>query len=175
MLRRDQKIAIRRRGIDAGQHRHRPLKDLIVPAHANAGQVLVLVDDARLVRGRLKQIMNGAHTDGYAQQVAQKLDNATVRAVADQRQRDDHLTQPSLGDWQLEQRFVFRRGGQESVIQCGARLVCLLVNEFAAHSVSERQIAYRLRLRQRLNGQVLAITFLQPCRRANTPIHARPP
>jgi hypothetical protein len=111
MLRRDQKVAVCRRGIDAGQHRRRPLKDLVMQAHANARQVLVMVDEAGLPRDRLKQVVNGAHTDGHTQEITQELGDAAIRAVADQRKRDNHLTQPRFGDRQLEQRFVFRRGG----------------------------------------------------------------
>jgi hypothetical protein len=36
LLRRSQEIAIRRCGIDTGQHRHRALEDLIVQADMNA-------------------------------------------------------------------------------------------------------------------------------------------
>ena len=42
--------------------------------------------------------VNGADADGYAQQVTHELDNAEIRTPAHQRQRDDHLAQPSLGD-----------------------------------------------------------------------------
>jgi hypothetical protein len=35
MVGHSQKVAVSRRGIDAGQHRHCPLEDLIVQAHAN--------------------------------------------------------------------------------------------------------------------------------------------
>jgi hypothetical protein len=67
-----------------------------------------VVDDVRLARDRLKHVVNGAHTDGYAQQVAHELKDAAIRAVANQRERDDHLTQPCLGDRQFEQYHIFR-------------------------------------------------------------------
>jgi hypothetical protein len=50
-----------------------------------------VVDDAGPPRGRLKHVVNGAQTDGYAEPVTQELDDAAIRAAADQRQRDDHL------------------------------------------------------------------------------------
>jgi tRNA(Arg) A34 adenosine deaminase TadA len=59
MLFRDQKVAVRRRGIDAGQNRCRALEYLVVQAHANTRQVLGVVDKARLPRGRLKRIVHG--------------------------------------------------------------------------------------------------------------------
>jgi hypothetical protein len=37
-----------------------------VQAHTYAGRVLVVVDDARLLRGQLEHVMNGADTDGHA-------------------------------------------------------------------------------------------------------------
>ena len=109
MFRHSQEIAVSRCGIDAGQHRLCALKDLIVQAHTNAGQVLVMVDDTRLPRGQLEHMMNGADADGHAQQITQELHDAAIRAAADQRQRDDHLAQPCLADGQLEQHVVFRR------------------------------------------------------------------
>jgi hypothetical protein len=78
MLRGREKIAIHRRGIDAGQNRCRALKDLVMQAHANAGQILAFVDDARPPRDKLKQVVNGAQTDGHAQQIADEFDRATV-------------------------------------------------------------------------------------------------
>jgi hypothetical protein len=76
-----------------------------------------------------------------------EFDNAEIRAAAHQRQRDDHLTQPSLGDRYLEQDFILRSGADESVIQRETSLVSLLVNKFAAHPVPRRQIADRRRSR----------------------------
>jgi hypothetical protein len=109
MLRRNQQIAVRRPSIDAGQHGRPSLEDLVVQTHANARQVLAFIDNVRLSRGRLKHIVNGAQADRYAQQVAQKLDDAAIRAVANQRQRHNYLTQPCFGDRELEQPAFFRR------------------------------------------------------------------
>jgi len=142
-----------------------------VQAHANAGQVLVVVDGARLERGRLKHAVNAAHADGQAQQVAQDLHDAAIRAAADQRQPDDHLVQPGLRDRHLEQRLVVRPGRREGVVQYRAGLVRLLVDELTAHPVPGSQIADRPRTGQRLNGQVLTVTPGQPRCCANTSIH----
>lgn len=79
--------------------------------HANARQILAVVDHVRPPRQRLKDLVNGADADRNTQQVTHELHDATIRAVADQRQRDDHLAQPGLGDRQLEQHLVFRCGG----------------------------------------------------------------
>jgi len=95
---RRQQVAVGRRRIDTGQHGRGTVEDLVTQAHANAGQVLVVVDDARLPCGRLQDVVNAAHADGQAQQVTQELDDAAIRAAADQRQPDDHLAQPGLGD-----------------------------------------------------------------------------
>jgi hypothetical protein len=102
MVRCRQQIAVSRLGIDPGQHRHCALEELIVQAHTNGGEVRFMVDDIRCPRGRLKHLVDGAHTHRYAEQVTHEFDDAATRAAAYQRQRDDHLAQPALGDHQLE-------------------------------------------------------------------------
>jgi hypothetical protein len=83
MFRRNQQIAVRRSSIDTGQHGCPSLEDFVVQTHANARQVFAFIDNVHLSRRRLKLIVNGAQTDGYAQQVTQELDDAAIRAVAD--------------------------------------------------------------------------------------------
>ena len=117
--------------------------------------------------------MNRADADGHAQQITQELYNTAIRATADQRQRDDHLAQPSLADGQVEQHVVFWRTGQEDLIQRRTGLACLLVDELAAHAVSDRQIIDRRRSCQSLNGQVLTVTLRQHRRCANASSHIR--
>jgi hypothetical protein len=78
----------------------------VVQPRANARQILAAVDHPGLLRGRPEHVVNGAYADGYAQQVAHEFNNAEIRAAAHQRQRDDHLTQPSLGDRYLEQDMI---------------------------------------------------------------------
>jgi hypothetical protein len=95
-----------------------------VQADANAGQVLVLVDRARLPRGRLEHIVDAAQTDGQAQQVAQELNDAAIRAAVDQRQPDDHLVQPGLGHRQLEQNLSSGVAG-ENASSNTARALCV--------------------------------------------------
>jgi len=136
-----QDVAIRRLGIDAGQHGRGALEDLVVQTHANAGQVLALVDRARLPRGRLEHAVDAADADRQAQHAAQELDDAAIRAAADQRQPDDHLAQPGLGHRHLEQHLIVGHRRQERVIQRRANLVRLPVDELAADPVPDRQIA----------------------------------
>jgi hypothetical protein len=119
--------------------------------------------------------MNGPDADGYAQQATQELDDTAIRTAADQRQSDDHLAQPWLGDRQLEQHRILRSSRRESVVQRCARLVRLAINELAAHPVARRQITDRRRSGQRLNGQILTVTLRQQRRRANASIHLIPP
>jgi len=135
---------------------------------------LVVVDRACLPRRGLKHVVDAAHADGHAQQITQELDDAAIRAVADQRQRDDHLAQPGLGDRHLEQHLVVRRRRQERVIQRRSSLMRLLVDELATDPVPGRQIADRPRTGQCLNGQVLTVALRQPRRCANTSIHLAP-
>jgi hypothetical protein len=67
------------------------VEDLIMQAHTNARQIPVAANDAGLLRGGLKHLVDGANTDRYAQQVTQELHHAAIGAVADQRQAEDHL------------------------------------------------------------------------------------
>jgi hypothetical protein len=173
-LLRRQQVAVRRRGIDASEHGRGALEDLVVQTHPNAGQVLLPVDDAGLPRGRLKHVVDAADADGHAKQVAQELHDAAIRAAGDQRQADDHLAQPDLGHRQLEQHLAVRHGRREGISQCDAGLVRLLVDELAADTMPGGQVADRLRSRQRLNGQVLAVTSGQSRCCASTLIHFAP-
>jgi len=168
-------VAVCRVGIDTGQHRLSIVEDLIVQADADAGQVLLTVDDVSLLGCRLKHIVDGADADGHTQQIMQERDNATIRAVADQRQPDDHLAQPGLADRQLKQHRIVPCGGRESVIQRRLGFVALLIDELAAHPMPGGQIADRRRSGQRLNGQILTVTLRQQRRRANASIHLAPP
>jgi len=133
-----------------------------------------VVDRARLPRGRLEHVVDAAQADGHTQQVAQELDDAAIRAAAGQRQPNNHLVQPCLGDRQLEQHLMVGRGRREGVVQYRAGLVRLLVDELAAHPVPGSQIADRPRTGQRLNGQVLTVLLRQPRRCANMSIHLAP-
>src|SRR3954469_24962808 len=169
---RSQQVAIRRVGIDAGQYGLSTVEDLIVQADADAGQVLLTVDDASLLGCRLKHIVDGADADGHTQQVTQELNNAAIRAVADQRQPDDHLAQPGPGDRQLKQHRIVPCGRRESVIQRRLGFVGLLIDEFAAHPMPDCQIADCRRPRQHQNSQVLTLTLGQPCGAANASIHS---
>ena len=83
------------------------------------------VDHARLPRGRLEHVVDVAQADGHAQQVAQELDDAAVRTAADQRQPDDHLAQPGLGDRQLEQHLLVRASADEKASSSAARALCV--------------------------------------------------
>jgi hypothetical protein len=133
---------------------------------------LLAGDDASLLRSQLKHVVNRANADGHTQQIAQELDNAAIRAVADQRQPDDHLAQPGPGDRQLKQHRIVPCGRRESVIQRRLGFVGLLIDELAAHPVPDRQIADCRRPRQRQNRQVLTLTLGQPRGPANASIHS---
>ena len=60
-------------------------------AHSNAGQLFRIVDDDGVPSGCLKLVVDGAQADRDAQQITHEFDNTAIGAVADQRQRDDHL------------------------------------------------------------------------------------
>jgi hypothetical protein len=59
--------------------------------------------------------------------------NAAIRTVADERQTEGGLPQPTFGDRQVEQGLVIGRGGRrKGILQSGLRRGGLLVNELAA-------------------------------------------
>ena len=166
-------VAVGRRCIDAGQHGRGTLEHLVVQAHANARQVLVVVDRARLPRGRLEHAVDAAHADRHAEQVAQELHGTAMQAAADQRQPDDHRAQPRLGHRQPEQHRAVRHGRRECAVERSTGFARLLVDELAAHPMPGGQVAHRFRSRQRLNGQLLALAPGQPRCRTNSLVHTR--
>jgi hypothetical protein len=70
----------------------------------------------------------------YAEQVAHEFDGGAKRNVTDHRKRQDDLIEPSLGDRQHEEDLagVIGLGRREDVIECGAGLTKLPVDEWAA-------------------------------------------
>jgi hypothetical protein len=84
-----------------------------VQAHTNAGRVLGVVDDARLLRGQLEHVMNGADTDGHASR--SRRNSTPPRFELRQISGSPTITwrsqaQPCLGGRQLEEHFASLRG-----------------------------------------------------------------
>ena len=167
-------IAVRRRSIDAGEHRLAALEDLVMQTHLNGRQIDAAVDDDRLLGGGRLHVVYSAFADVHAQQVTQELNDAAVRTAADQRECNDDLAQPPAGDLQLEQHLLagVRRVDRKRFVQRSAGLALLLVDELAAHAVLGGQFRDRFRARQRPNGQVKTFALRQPRCRTPGSIHA---
>jgi hypothetical protein len=169
MLRRNQQIAVRRPGIDAGEHGRRSLEDFIVPAHTNARQVFAFIDDACLSRRRLKHVVNGAQADRYA--------NRSRRNSMTPRYELRHIRGSATITWRshalvtVNWKSTPARLGREGVIQRDTSLVRLLVDKLAAYLVPASQLTDGLRPGQRENGQILALTLRQLRRHATALIH----
>jgi hypothetical protein len=85
------------------------LEDLVVSSDANAGEVLLGVELARHLDGLLDDVVDGAQGDLDTEEVAQKFDDASERAVTDERESEDKLTQPCPRDGEMEQDGCIRR------------------------------------------------------------------
>ena len=144
-------------GIDAHEDRPSGLKDLVMGADADAGQVVRPVDLLGPRDGRVDDVVDGPQGELGVEEVAQKRDHAAVRTVADQDQREDQLTEPGLGDRQVEQDLIGRplrvEGGSEGVL--GG--VGLLVEELAADLMLPRQVGDGRCAGEDRDGQVLPL------------------
>jgi hypothetical protein len=154
MLGAGQKVARGRCGIDAGQHRHGTLKNFILQADANLGQILRAVDRCRFPGGALEPVVDRADADGEVEHVAQQFPHPAARAAADQGQRQHQLIQPSLGDRQVEQNATVAGGERE--VQCFHHLVFLPVDELPTDTLLVGKMRNWLGFHQRQKRDALA-------------------
>ena len=106
------------------------LKDFVVGADADGGQVLAEVVATGHGHGGADNVVDGARGEVVAEEVAEGLDGAAEGAVAAADQDEDDLPQPSLGDGEVEEDAVVRRG-REGVVQDTVGRVGDLVDELA--------------------------------------------
>ena len=143
----------------------RALKKLIVQSHPDRRQLNAVVDDDGVLRRPLVDIVHGAQTDGHAQHIVHEFHDTAHRGMSDHRQPERGLLQPSFGDRQREQHLVLVVSllSRKELIQRGAGLVHLPVDERAAHAVPGGQGADRFCARQSPNGHHLAFVGSQFC------------
>ena len=167
-----QHVAIRRRGVHAGQYRLRALEDLVVRADPHGRQLDAGVDVARPAGRRFENPVNGAHAYRPAHHITHELDHTSVRAATHQRQAKNHLLHHLLRDPQIEQNrvVIIGRCRKRRVQRC-ASAMRLGVHELAAHADLTSQLRDRLQSPQRPNGQRSALTFGQPRCRTTGSIH----
>jgi hypothetical protein len=158
-----QQIAIGR-GVDADEHGLRALKKLIVQSHPDRRQLNAVVDDDGVLRRPLVDIVHGAQTDGHAQQISHELHDAAHRGVSNHRQRQGDLLQPSFGDRQREQHLVLAVVAlcrRKELVERGAGLVHLPVDQRTTHAMPGGQRTDRFSARQSPNGHHLTVVGSQ--------------
>jgi hypothetical protein len=136
------------------------LVDFIVGPHPDGRQVLAAVDLTGLLHGPSQEVVKAAQTaPAVVEHCLEQFQHPAIRAVTDQRQRQDQLLQPRADHRQREEHRVFRRsGGLEGPIDDRRGLLHLLVDEFAADLVALGQIRERLGPSQGLQGQVPSLS-----------------
>src|SRR3954454_20805984 len=82
------------------------LKDFIQRGDFEVGQVWRIVVGPSFGDRLLMNVVHGAEGDGASEQIAEKLDDATIGAVADEGQGEDDLPQPGFGDGQIEEDLL---------------------------------------------------------------------
>ena len=108
------------------------LEDLVVAADPNTAEILSTVVLLGWADGCLDGVEYRAQGNGVIEEVAQQFDDATQRAVANQHEAEDQLTQPLLGDGEVEQHLVVGRLGSERIVERAVGNRALLVDELAA-------------------------------------------
>ena len=79
--------------------------------------------------------------------------------MADQHQGQDKLSQPSLGDWQVEKDVIGSTRGCEGFVECLLGSVSLLIEELATDLMLAGQLGDGLRTGEDLEGQVLPLLW----------------
>ncbi len=124
---------------------------------ADAGQVVGAIDLLGPRHGSLDHVMHGPQRERGVEEVAQEGDHTAVGAVTGQDQGEDQLTEPRLGDRQVEEDLLVRSRRIEGVLQGELCRVGLLVEELAADLMLAGQLGDRLCAGEDLHGQLLPL------------------
>jgi hypothetical protein len=109
-------------------------------------EVIAVVATAGQGDDTVDEVMDGAHGDSIVEEVTAQLDDAAVRAVADQDQAKGQLLQPGFGDGHMEENAVGVWVGRcKSVVQSVFGLGGLLVDKLAADVVVVGELGDRSR------------------------------
>jgi hypothetical protein len=159
-------------GVDIGadQHGLTALKDFVVRAKADGGEVLAFVERPGMGHRALEDVMHRANRQWIVEKVAVQFRHAADRAVAFEGQAEHQLFNPRLRHRQgKEDAVVLIRVGGKSLAEGLVRLGGLLVEELAADLVLPRQVTDRFRSCQNLEGQSLTQVRSQRLGRAKNP------
>ena len=143
--------------IDAHEDRPSGLKDRVVGADTDAGQVVRTVDLRSRRDGRVDDVVDGAQGELGVEEVGQQRDHSAVRAVTDHDQRQDQLTEPRLGDRQGEQDVIGRPRRVEGAVEGLLGGVGWLIEELPADLMLPSQVGDGLGSGGDLKGQLLAL------------------
>jgi hypothetical protein len=102
-------------------------------------------------------VVHAAQRYGAIEQVPKEGDDTPKRAVTEQHQPQNGLTQSGLGDRQVKHHFLVLRLRRKRLRQCLGALGGWLVQELAADLVTPGQLCHRLGARQDLERQGLAL------------------
>src|SRR4051794_23464768 len=128
-----QEVAIRRTRIDPNQDGLAYLKDLVVRADADGGQVLTVVDLPGACDGRVDDVEDRTQCEMVIEDRGEELDDAAKGTVAGEHQSQNDLAKPGPGDGQVEQHLFLVVGpGGEGLLQGVVGDGELLVDELAA-------------------------------------------
>src|SRR5215831_693170 len=98
MLFKTKKVAISGTSVGTDQHRVAGLKDLVVNANRDAGQILAGVDLLRGGDGAVDDVVDRTQRDWVVEEVGKQLDDAAKGTVADEDQGQDQLANPGAAD-----------------------------------------------------------------------------
>lgn len=140
-----EEVAIGGSDVGADQDGPSSLKNLVVGADADVGEIVLGVVLACVGNGLSQDVMHRTEGEMHIEEIGEEFADAAEGAVADEGEAEDKLAEPRLCDGEPEEelgRFVGGRG--EGVFQGVVRVVELLVDEFTANAVLVRQIGNRL-------------------------------
>ena len=121
------------------------LVDLVEQADADPREVVPPVDPTGARDDAMDDVVHGALGDPIVEQVAEQLDHAAGRAMADQHQGQDQLPQPCLGDREVEEDSVGLGRGGERPVKGDLGGGDLLIDELPADLVLTSQLGDRFR------------------------------
>ena len=107
--------------------------------------------------GAVDDVVHGALGDPIVEQVAEQLDHAAGRAMADQHQGQDQLPQPRLGDREVEEDLVGPGRGGERPVEGDLGGGDLLIDELPADLMLASQLGDRLGPGEGPDGQLLPL------------------
>ena len=116
----------------------------------------------RLLHGFVGNGVNALHRYGVVENIAEQFHNAAIGTVAKHEHGHDEPSQPTLGHRDREKHLVItRRGWGKGLLESLLGLVGLHIDELAADFVVRRHLHHRLRARESMHSQGLALRSIE--------------